>query len=78
MMNKNTLMILLPLLIQTPVMAQEANYDETKVPAYTLPDPFLYQDGRHVSSVREWERPRRPESLRRFADRNTAAYLKAR
>ena len=58
----------MPLFFQAPVMAQEANYDETKVPAFTLPDPLLCADGRHVEGIKEWERIRRPELLQLLAD----------
>ena len=51
-----------------PMMAQEANYDETKVPAFTLPDPLLCIDGTRVKNVKDWEKKRRPELLQLFAD----------
>ncbi len=44
------------------------NYDETKVPAYTLPDPLLCADGTRVKSAAEWKDKRRPELLRMFAE----------
>lgn len=40
-----------------------ANYDESKVPAYTLPDPLLCSDGEMVTTREQWERKRRPELL---------------
>lgn len=43
-----------------------ANYDENKVPAYTLPDPLLCQDGEVVNTVAQWEKKRRPEILQMF------------
>ena len=61
--------VLLPILYFTPVVAQEANYDEEKVPAYSLPDPLLCTDGKYVNSVKEWERKRRQELLQLFADK---------
>ena len=67
-MKRNTLILLLLFFFLTPVIAQEANYDETKVPAYTLPDPLLCADGKHVNSIKEWERTRRPELLQLLAD----------
>ena len=39
------------------------NFDESKVPAYTLPDPLLCDDGHLVTTVQEWESLRRPELL---------------
>lgn len=42
------------------------NYDETKVPAYTLPDPLVMDDGTLVTSVEQWEGQRRAELLEHF------------
>jgi hypothetical protein len=44
-----------------------ANYDETKVPAYTLPDPLLSSSGERIRDARAWEQQRRPEILELFA-----------
>jgi hypothetical protein len=44
----------------------EANYDEAKVPAYTLPDPLIFADGTPVNDADAWRGRRRPEILRRF------------
>lgn len=66
-MNKNTFLLLMAwscLIVQ----AQEANYDEARVPAYTLADPLLCTDGTRVETVREWERKRRPELLQLLSD----------
>jgi len=43
-----------------------ANYDEEKVPPYTLPDPFVCLDGSRVHSPAEWWNKRRPELLELF------------
>ena len=43
-----------------------ANYDEAKVPAYTLPDPLLLTNGRRVRDAAEWRKKRRPEVLHLF------------
>lgn len=37
--------------------------DESKVPAYTLPDPLLCENGHYVTTVEEWEKYRRPELM---------------
>ncbi|MGI8602656.1 MAG: alpha/beta hydrolase family protein [Verrucomicrobiales bacterium] len=42
------------------------NQDESKVPAYTLPDPLLCQDGSKVTDAKGWREKRRPELLRLF------------
>src|SRR5579863_6684913 len=44
-----------------------ANYDESKVGSYTLPDPLVYNDGKPVRTAKEWNRRRRPEILELFA-----------
>ena len=49
-------------------MAEEflANYDESQVPPYTLPDPLVGGDGQPVTTVEQWSSKRRPELLRLF------------
>lgn len=42
------------------------NYDESKVPAYTLPDPLQLSSGAIVSQPKEWWQDRRPEIIRLF------------
>ena len=42
------------------------NYDESKVPAYTLPDPLVMNDGTPVTGVAQWEGERRAELLELF------------
>ncbi len=42
------------------------NYDESKVPAYTLPDPLVMLDGQRVTDAATWQQKRRPELLRLF------------
>jgi len=42
--------------------------DEARVPAYTLPDPLRFEDGRPVRSPDEWRARRRPEILRLFEE----------
>ncbi len=41
------------------------NYDETKVPAYVLPDPLKFENGKPVADRKAWEL-RRTEILRLF------------
>jgi hypothetical protein len=40
-------------------MGQEANYDETAIPPYELPELMCFADGRSVRSVSEWPERRR-------------------
>jgi hypothetical protein len=44
-----------------------ANYDESKVPAYTLPDPLVLNNGTPVRDADTWRTKRRPELLELFA-----------
>lgn len=43
-----------------------ANYDEDKVPYYVLPDVLTCENGKKVTSKKEWEKLRRPEILEWF------------
>ena len=45
-----------------------ANYDESKVPAYTLPDPLVCTDGTRVTNSNLWQKKRRPELLGLFEE----------
>lgn len=44
----------------TTIQAQTfvPNYDETRVPLYTLPDPLRFENGEAVASKKDWERRR--------------------
>ena len=49
------------LLAQKPFVAgRDYNLDESKVPAYTLPDPLLMRDGKIVRSKEQWNSIQRP------------------
>ena len=43
-----------------------AQYDESKVPRYTLPDPLTRRNGNQVTDSQSWMAERRPELLRLF------------
>ena len=45
-----------------------ANYDESKIPEHTLPDPLVTEAGKPVSNAREWTETRRPELLKLFEE----------
>ncbi len=51
---------------KAPEQKNESNYDESKVPRFTLPDPLVMSDGKKVTTVHEWESRRRPEILSLF------------
>ncbi len=55
-------------LFATVGLGQEANYDEAKVPQYTLPDPLVCLDGTKVSDAQVWRQKRRPEILKLFEE----------
>lgn len=46
----------------------EFNYDESKVPQFTLPNPLVLSGGKKVKSVKVWEKKRRPEIFRLFEE----------
>ena len=45
-----------------PLHGQQVNYDEAKVPAYTLPDPLKFENGSSVADAAAWPQ-RRAEIL---------------
>jgi hypothetical protein len=50
-------------------MAQASvNYDEARVPAYTLPDPLILAAGQSVKDAATWRSRRRPELLGLFEE----------
>lgn len=58
------------LLLMNDADAQPAgyNYDEAKVPQYTLPDPLVANDGSKVATAEQWKGSRRDEVLRQFEE----------
>ena len=45
---------------------EQTNYDESKVPPYTLPDPLVMSGGERVVDARTWMGKRRGEVLKLF------------
>jgi hypothetical protein len=68
--RRHILVFLQPLLgllsVAPMAAADEFNYDEAKVPAYTLPDPLVSADGTPVGDAATWREKRRPELMRLF------------
>src|SRR5258706_8436235 len=63
------LTIVFTLSSNTTTLAAEprgVNYDESKMPPFTLPDPLVFANGKKVSSVKAWQNSRRPELLELF------------
>ncbi len=62
------LLIILIVSFAEGVNAQQAkaNYDESKVPAYTLPDPLTLSSGEKVNDAQAWRHRRRPEIIKLF------------
>jgi len=67
-MNSLLRSALLPLAAAIPALAQPAgfNYDESKVGAFTLPDPLTLANGTKVTDAATWKNKRRPEVLKLF------------
>jgi hypothetical protein len=59
------LFVALVLFVSTSAIAQ-VNYDEAKVPKYTLPDPLVLVSGERVKDAKTWQTKRRPEIMRLF------------
>ena len=48
--------------------ANRYNYDESKIPPYTIPDALTLADGSRVKDVQSWNQKRRPELIALFED----------
>ena len=51
---------------QSGAQPADVNYDESKIPPYTLPDPLKMQSGAAVTDAAMWRSKRRPEVLALF------------
>jgi len=51
---------------ELPPNYPRAQYDEAKIPAYTLPNPLVLQNGQKVTDVKTWRADRRVEILKLF------------
>ena len=47
-------------------LASKANYEETNIPDYNLPNPLIMENGTTVNTMKQWNQRRRPELLRLF------------
>ena len=51
-----------------PKAADAANVDESKVPAYPLPDPLVLKNGKKVEDAQTWWKVRRPEIVEEISE----------
>ncbi|MDE3198564.1 MAG: acetylxylan esterase [Acidobacteriota bacterium] len=51
---------------RNPQSPNYANWDESKVKPYTLPDPLVMKNGKRVTSAKMWWQQRRPEIVEDF------------
>ncbi len=67
-MNMKLLYLLPLLLLNLSVFSQDfqPNYDESKIPPYTLPSLLMYNNGTPITRSGEWALKRRPELLNLF------------
>ena len=65
-MQKNTGFLILYLFF--PVLLMGQNYDESKVPPYTLPDVLKTLDHQKITTAKDWENIRRPQVLSLFEE----------
>jgi hypothetical protein len=49
-----------------PKSPDAANFDESKVTLYSLPDPLVLNDGKRVKNAKVWWKKRRPEIIEAF------------
>lgn len=68
MNGKKIILSLLVVIYASSVTAFDANYDESKVPEYTLPDPLVLLNGDSVADADTWVNKRRPEILQLFEE----------
>lgn len=63
---KNALLILVIMTMHSIMSAQ--NYDESKIPPFTLPELLVNNSGHRITTVEGWENQRRGEILKIFSD----------
>ena len=52
--------------MDTEAQPAGANYEESEVRPYTLPDPLIGADGAQIKTAKQWQKQRRAEVLRLF------------
>src|ERR1700749_2712133 len=61
-------LFLLTSVFMTAQAQENINYNESKVPPYTLPDPLKTKDGKNITTTQQWMREQRPVWLALFAE----------
>src|SRR5262245_34307761 len=61
-------LILLLATLRLSAQDNSINYDESKIPPYTLPDPLQLKDGKPITTPKAWTQQQRPAMLKLFAD----------
>ncbi len=67
-LTMRTLILVFLLAAAAAAQRPDTNYDESKVPRYTLPDPLKLTTGETVKDAKTWQAKRRPEIQRLFED----------
>ncbi|HKI87386.1 MAG TPA: hypothetical protein VKA38_00070, partial [Draconibacterium sp.] len=67
-MKKITLFLTLFLAVQLVSAQFEANYDESKVPDFEVPNPLKTFSGKKIRNSKQWLKKRRPELLDFFTE----------
>lgn len=64
------ILLVFTLLLITPVAFSQfvANYDESKMPAFELPDVLKTFDGKSITTRKQWEKNGRPELVKFFTE----------
>lgn len=68
-MMRHLMIVMIASVLSSLSLAAEvppANYDEEKVPVYTLPDPLIANDGSKIDTAAKWTSGRRAEILELF------------
>lgn len=68
MKSYGIIFLLLIFSFSTGFAQPEANYDESKVPQFKLPDPLVTFNGKKIKNIKQWERTGRPELLTFFTE----------
>lgn len=65
-MKRFAALILIVFIAHTSFAQFKPNYDESKIPAFKMPDPLRSFNGRKIKNAKKWEKKRRPELLQFF------------